>query len=572
MSVLAEFDAIREGLSAPGQPFEFTTAYVKGAHMQVYKSLPPNLSHMIVEAQMFGDRTYIVSGERRWTYAEFLPLCAGLAKELRKCHGVGPGMRVAIAMRNCPEWILGYFATILSGAIAVLVNSRGTPEDMANALEDTECALLLADRRRADALAGRFAGTILTAADDLVFRDANGLAVEIAPAPVEPTDAQWEDPAIIMFTSGTTGRAKGAVLDHVGVASFLIGLRHNGMCHLARAAKKLGMEPMALAAAAPPYSTIATFPFFHMSGATAMVLGAAAIGGKIVMIDRWNPSVALKIIERERINILQGPPSLFWDILACPDFAATDTSSVTSVFSGGQALATNLGAAMLKGFPGAMGGGGFGMTETNGPVCTATGDEYLVNPRAAGRIVPGTEIRIVDDDGRDLPLGEAGEIWVRSPIVMKGYWNNPEANAAAFSDGWFRTGDVGFLDADRFITIVDRKKDVVISKGENIYSVEIEQAFQKVPGMMEVAAFGLPDARLGERLVVAIVPHTGQSLDAEALMDFARANLADYKVPTEIIIKPEPFIRNALGKVDKVLLRKSYQTEKEGKDANVVSG
>lgn len=572
MSVLAEFDAIREGLSAPGQPFEFTTAHVKGAEMQVYKNLPPNLSHMIVQAQMFADRTYIVSGERRWTYAEFLPLCAGLARELRERHGVVPGMRVAIAMRNCPEWILGYFATILSGAIAVLINSRGTPEDMANALDDTECALLLADRRRTDALAGHFAGTILTAADNLVFHDAQGVAVDIAPAPVEPTDAQWEDPAIIMFTSGTTGRAKGAVLDHVGVASFLIGLRHNGMCHLARAAKKLGMEPMALAAAAPPYSTIATFPFFHMSGATAMVLGAAAIGGKIVMIDRWNPSVALKLIERERINILQGPPSLFWDILACPDFATTDTSSVTSVFSGGQALATNLGAAMLNGFPGAMGGGGFGMTETNGPVCTATGDEYLVNPRAAGRIVPGTEIRIVDDNGCDLPLGEAGEIWVRSPLVMKGYWNNPEANAAAFSDGWFRTGDIGFLDADRFITIVDRKKDVVISKGENIYSVEIEQAFQKVPGMMEVAAFGLPDARLGERLVVAIVPHAGHSLDPDSLMEFARTHLADYKVPTEIIVRPEPFVRNALGKVDKVELRKNYQNENEGKDADVVSG
>ncbi len=186
--------------------------------------------------------------------------------------------------------------------------------------------------------------------------------------------------------------------------------------------------------------------------------------------------------------------------------------------------------------------------------------------------MPGTEIRVVGDDGRDLPLGEAGEIWVRSPIVMKGYWNNPAANEAAFSDGWFRTGDVGFLDADRFITIVDRKKDVVISKGENIYSVEIEQAFQKVPGMMEVAAFGLPDARLGERLVVAIVPHEGQSLDADALMAFARANLADYKVPTEIIVKPEPFVRNALGKVDKVVLRKAYQNENEGKDADVVSG
>ncbi|RYH13415.1 MAG: hypothetical protein EON57_02005, partial [Alphaproteobacteria bacterium] len=205
-------------------------------------------------------------------------------------------------------------------------------------------------------------------------------------------------------------------------------------------------------------------------------------------------------------------------------------------------------------------------------ICTATGDEHLANPKAAGRIVPGTEVRVVDDAGRDLPLGEAGEIWVRGPLLMQGYWNNPEANAAAFSDGWFRTGDIGFLDADRFITIVDRKKDVIISKGENIYSAEIERAFQEVPGMMEVAAFGVPDPRLGERLVVAIVPHAGQTLDAGELMAFARANLADYKIPSEILVRPRPFQRNALGKVDKVVLRKSYPTENKGSDADVVSG
>jgi acyl-CoA synthetase (AMP-forming)/AMP-acid ligase II len=540
--------------------------------MQIYKSLPPNLSHLIVQAQMFGDRTYIVSGERRWTYAEFLPRAAGFARVLRERHGAAPGIHVAIAMRNSPEWILGYLATILSGAAAVLVNSRGTPDDMAHALADTDCALLLADARRAEALRGRFGGTILTSDGNGGFRDAGGKPVEIAPAPPEPTDAQWEDPAIIMFTSGTTGRAKGAVLDHIGVATFLLGLRHNGMTHLVRAARRLGMEPEKLAAVAPPYSTIATFPFFHMSGATSMVLGAASIGGKIVMMERWNPAAALKLIEQEKISIVQGPPSVFWDMLACPAFAETDVSSVTSVFSGGQALASNLGAAMLEGFPRAGGGGGFGMTETNGPVCTATGDEYLANPTAAGRIVPGTEIRVVGEDGRDRPLGEAGEIWVRSPLVMKGYWNNPEANAAAFSDGWFRTGDIGFLDADRFVTIVDRKKDVIISSGENIYSAEIERAFQAVPGMMEVAAFGVPDARLGERLVVAIVPHPGNRLDAGELMRFARANLADYKVPSEIIVRPEPFARNALGKVDKVALRTSYQADQQGSDADVVSG
>jgi acyl-CoA synthetase (AMP-forming)/AMP-acid ligase II len=556
---LAEFDAIRSGLSAPGQPFEFMPVRVKGAEMQVYKSLPPNLSHLILQGQMFADRTYLVSGDRRWTYGEFLPLAAGFARVLRERYGAEPGKRVAIAMRNSPEWILGYFAIILSGAIAVLINSRGTADDMAQALEDTDCSLLLADARRAEALIGRFSGKILVSNDEGGFH-----GVTIEPTAPTPTDAQWEDPAIIMFTSGTTGRAKGAVLDHIGVATFLYGLRHNGMCHLVRAANRMGMEPAKLAAVAPPYSTIATFPFFHMSGATSMVLGAASIGGKIVMMERWNPAQALRLIEQEKVSIMQGPPSVFWDLIAAPEFAATDVSSVTSVFSGGQALALNLGEAMLEAFPRAGGGGGFGMTETNGPVCTATGDEYLANPKAAGRIVPGTEIRVVGDDGCDLPLGQAGEILVRSPLVMRGYWNNPEANAAAFQDGWFRTGDVGFVDADRFITIVDRKKDVIISKGENIYSAEIERAFQHVPGMMEVAAFGVPDPRLGERLVVAIVPHPGERLDAEALIDFARANLANYKLPSEIIVRAEPFVRNALGKVDKVLLRKSHPAGKQG--------
>ncbi len=557
--VLAEFDAIRLALSAPGQPFEFERMNVKGADMQVYKRLPANLSHLIVQAQSFGDRTYIVSGDRRWTYAEFLPRAAGFAKVLRERHGAAPGVHIAIAMRNSTEWALAFLAIILSGATAVLINSRGTPDDMAHALALADCTLLLADRRRADALNGRFGGPVLIADGEGGFRD-----VVIEPAPVEPTDAGWEDPVIIMFTSGTTGRAKGAVLDHMGVATFLVGVSHNGMTQLIRAARRLGKEPEELAAAAPPYSTLAIFPFFHMSGATGTVLITALLGGKIVMMDRWDPAQALKLIETERISMIGGPPSLFWDLLACPDFVTTDVSSVTGVVSGGQMLASNLGRAMRDAFPNASVGGGFGMTETNGGVCAAHGEEYLANPRAAGRIVPGTEIRVVDGDGRDLPLGEAGEIWVRSPLLLKGYWNNPEATAASYSDGWFKTGDVGFVDADRYITIVDRKKDVIISSGENIYSAEIERVFQDVPGMMEVAAFGVPDPRLGERLIVAIVPHAGRSIDVGETFAFARANLADYKVPSEIIVHHEPFLHNALGKIDKVALRTSYGARTQG--------
>jgi long-chain acyl-CoA synthetase len=316
---------------------------------------------------------------------------------------------------------------------------------------------------------------------------------------------------------------------------------------------------MQVAAASPQYATFSTWPFFHMSGATSMILGATAVGGKIVMMERWNPGVALSLIPKEKITIVQGAPAVFWDLFAHPDFAKTDLSTVNGAFSGGQVLSTNLLQAMVEHFPNALVGGGYGMTEANGPVTNSTGDEYLVNTKAQGRVVPGTKLRIVSEDGRDQPLGEPGEIWVKSPLVMSGYWNNPEASAKAFSeDGWLRTGDVGFLDADGFITIVDRIKDMIISKSENIYSAEIERAFQEYPGLREVAAYGVPDARMGERLVVAVVPHPGESLDAHEVMAFARANLAGYKVPTEIVVKPEPFIRNATGKVDKVLLRNTH--------------
>src|SRR5262249_25905995 len=248
-----------------------------------------------------------------------------------------------------------------------------------------------------------------------------------------------------------------------------------------------------------------------------------------------------------------------WDLFAHPDFKTTDLSTVTGAFSGGQVLSPNLLQAMVEHFPGAQAGGGYGMTEAHGPGTTSTGAGYLVNTMAQARVVPGTKLRIVGEDGQDQPLGQPGEMWVKSPLVMSGYWNNPDASAAAFSaDGWLRTGDVGFLDADGFITIVDRIKDMIIVMSENIYSAEIERTFQALPGLMEVAAYGAPDPRTDERLVVEIVPHPGVTMDADEVMDFARANLAGYKVPSEIVIRPEPFIRNATGKVDKVVLRKTH--------------
>jgi acyl-CoA synthetase (AMP-forming)/AMP-acid ligase II len=562
MSVLIEIDQIRSYLSAPGQPFELVEQTIEGVPLTVYKNLPSNLSHLIAEAERFGDRTFLVSGERRLSYAETLGQAAALAAWLRDVHGVGLGQRVAIASRNSPEWIIAFLAIQLTGATASLVNSRGTADEIVHAVHDTECGLVIADTKRAEALAGRFAGSVVVADSDGGFRGPDGGSIDLSPAPVEPSAAVHGDPAIIMFTSGTTGRPKGAVLNHRGVGTFLFGMRHNGAAYLAQAAKRMGVEPQALIANMPQMATLAIFPLFHVSGASAMLMGALINGGKIVMVDRWNPAEALWLIARERITMFQGPPSIFWDVLNCPEFAGADVSSVTNIGIGGQATPPHLLELLLKRFPKAAPGGGFGQTETNGAIASGTGAEYLANPKGSGRVLPGTEVRIVDEHGSDLPLGEVGEIWVRSPLNMAGYWNQPEANAAVFADGgWLKTGDVGCLDQDRFITVVDRKKDVVICGGENIYCAELERVFQEFPGVLEVAAFGVADDRLGERVVLAVVPLAGQTLSAEDMLGFGRTRLAGYKIPSEIVFTATPFARNTVGKIDKPALRRGYASQ-----------
>ncbi|HEX4506486.1 MAG TPA: class I adenylate-forming enzyme family protein, partial [Alphaproteobacteria bacterium] len=541
-----------------GQPFELSDQVIEGVPLSVYKNLPPNISHLIVEAARFGDRTFLVNGDQRLSYAETLGRAQALANWLAGKYGAGLGQRVAIASRNSPEWIIAFLAIQLTGATSTLINSRGTAEEIAHALADTDCNLVIADRQRAEAIAGRFAAPVIVAEKDGNFRGADGTVADLTPAPVRPSAVGLDDPAIIMFTSGTTGRPKGAVLSHRGVASFLFGMRHNGATYLAHAAMRMGVEPQALIARMPQMATLAVFPFFHVSGASAMLMGAVINGGKMVMMDRWNPAEALKLVALEKVTMLQGPPSIFWDVIQCPEFATADITSVTNVGIGGQATPPNLLELVLKHFPTASPGGGFGQTETNGSIASGTGAEYLANRQASGRMLPGCEARIVDENGQDLPLGSIGEIWSRSPLNMIGYWNQPEANAAVFKDGWLKTGDIGFLDADRFITIVDRKKDVIIRGGENIYCAELERVFQQFPGVLEVAAFGAPDDRWGERVVLAVVAQPDRTLSAQEMLAFGAEKLAAYKVPAEIVFSAEPFVRNAVGKIDKPLLRRGY--------------
>ncbi len=554
MTVLEEIDQIRAYLSGPGQPFELIEQEVRGEKLPVYRHVPKNLSAIIAQATAFNDRVFMVNGEERITFGQTLAKAAGLAALLKDRYGLSKKDRVAIAMRNSPDWVVAYLAVLLNGATAALINSRGAPDEMLYAIHDVECALLFADQRRADAVMEGYKGPMIVA-EGGVFAD-KGAPLDIRDAAPIVNDCAPDEAALILFTSGTTGRPKGAVLTHLGVATFLFTLRHSGATYLTIAAKRANMQVADLMKMIPQPSTLAVFPFFHVSGASALILTQVMNGGKMVFMDRWDAGQALKLIEAEKITQVTGPPSIYWDLFAHPDFAKTDLSSVSNVGIGGQATPPNLLAELRRTMPRAAPGGGFGMTETNGSISSATGEEYMFNPAASGRIQPGVLVRIMDEAGHELPLGQPGEIQVKSALVTAGYWNKPEATAAAFRDGWLCTGDVGFLDENRFITIVDRKKDMVIRAGENIYCAELERVFAEFPGVLEVSAFGVPDDRLGERVVLAIHPYDGADIEPASVLAFGKTKLADFKIPSEVRVTPEPFPRNVLGKVNKIELRK----------------
>jgi acyl-CoA synthetase (AMP-forming)/AMP-acid ligase II len=558
ISLLTELDEIRSSLSAPGQPFEMVDQPVNGTVLRVYKNLPPNLCHIFIQAQKYSAREFLIEDNRRITFGEALSAAAGLAQKLKSAYAIGADTRAAIAMRNSPEWVLSFLAILLAGGTAVLVNSRGAADEIVHALHSTECSLLIADERRAAAASG-FQGTIITVDEGATcFRD-HGRPLDLAPSALQPSNARLTDPAVIMFTSGTTGRPKGAVLTHLSVGTATFGMQHNGLAVLTRAARKANMEPAKLAAVAPPYVALMIFPLFHVSGTGALLMLALTGGGKLVFMRRWDAERALELIEREQISGLTGPPSIYWDLFASPKFSETDFSSLVTVGVGGQATPPQLIERLRQAFPKASQGGGYGQTETSGAVASGSGEEWILNPHASGRIVPGATIRIVGEKGDDLPVGCAGDILVKGAMVMAGYWNQPEANRAVFADGWLRTGDIGFLDQNRYLTIVDRKKDMIISGGENIYCAELERVFQEYPGVLEVAAFGVADERLGERAILVVVPQPDSAIDLAEMLVFGHARLAAYKIPAEVILTPDPFVRNVVGKIDKAVLRETYR-------------
>ncbi len=546
--------------TAVGQPFELIESRVRGASCRVFRHAPRSLAQLYPAARAHEARVFTVMEGARLTYAQVFTQAAALAAVL-SADGVGRGTHVAIAMRNRPEWLVAFIAITALGAVPVLLNSRGAAAELAYCLNYTRCQHLFADAQCAGLLvqeAGRaqLTGIITGEVPQGLrhWRRFDDLACRAAP-PLPVTACEPEDAALIMFTSGTTGDPKGAVLNHVGLLTALMANQLSGALLGARMAAQLGTDLATLARTAPQPATLLVFPLFHTSGCLSVFLTSLARGGKIVFLPRWDAARALALVAEERITALPAVPTMLWDLLQTHEPERHDTNSLMSLGTGGQALPENLLAAIRTRFPQALLGTGYGMTETNGMISLAVGEEFLSHPGSGGRPLATAEVRIADEMDRELPVGQSGEICVRSAQNMNGYFEQPEANAAIFRDGWLHTGDVGHLDADGFLHIVSRKTDMIISGGENIYCAEVERVLQQHPDVLEAATFGVADARLGERLVAVIVRRNGALVEASALTQFCRARLARYKVPVEWRFDPGPLERNATGKLMKAQVR-----------------
>jgi acyl-CoA synthetase (AMP-forming)/AMP-acid ligase II len=307
----------------------------------------------------------------------------------------------------------------------------------------------------------------------------------------------------------------------------------------------------------PQQAVLLVYPLFHISGLGAAFLSPLFAGSKVVIMRRWDAQEAVRLIEAEKITMFAAVPTMLWDVLHRAKAGAADLTSLRNVASGGQALPVNLLDEIRQVFPHAVLGTGYGMTEASGSLAQAVGEDFIRNRASAGRVLPLAQVRVVAPDGAVMPTGQSGEIQLKGAMVMAGYWNRPEETAAAFTaDGWLKTGDVGYIDDEGYIFIVDRVKDMVISGGENIYCAEVERVLGEMPGVGECAAFGIPDERLGE-LLVAVV--RGEGLGEQAVKDWVGERLARYKAPGRVAIITEPLPRNDVGKVNKAALRAAWQ-------------
>jgi acyl-CoA synthetase (AMP-forming)/AMP-acid ligase II len=546
-------------LCAPGQRFEMDTVSIRGVPTRVWKNAPPDLRWLIEASRSHGERLAAILDDDRVSFDAQYRAVSHLAHAL-VARGIGKGDRVATAMRNLPEWIVSFFAITSLGAIAVPLNAWWTGPELEYGLKDSGVKLLIVDGPRWERVAPfrdrlKDLESVIVARGDgpetletIIGRPSEWSALSDSPLP--DIELHTDDPATIFYTSGTTGAPKGALGTHRNLVTNILSGGYNAARGFLRRGE-MPPEP-------EPKVLLTVIPLFHVTACSATLMGAVAAGHTLIFMRKWDAVDAMKIIERERVNMTGGVPTIAWQLLEHPDRANYDLSSLESIAYGGAPSAPELVRRIFEEF-GALPANGWGMTETMATVTGHSAEDYLHRPDSAGPAVPVADLQIRADDGKTLlPPDIVGELWARGPMIVPGYWNKPEATAETFVDGWVRTGDLARLDEEGFLFIVDRAKDMVIRGGENIYSVEVENALYEHPAVTDAALVGIPHRTLGEEPAAVVHLPPGEAASEDELKAWVRERLAPFKVPVRIIFVAETLPRNANGKILKRELKSLF--------------
>ena len=556
-----DYQAAWAQLTAPGADFEVITSNVRGVDIRTYAKAPGSLRDLWLSTTAYAERDYLIYNDERLTYGQTHQRVAALAQWLID-SGVQPGDRVAIAMRNYPEWMQAYWAITAVGAAVVGMNAWWIGPEMLYALEDSTPKVIILDKERLDQLGEHRAQVSDMQMVGVRFTEPEqGVTpweeIVTAEATLPILDIDTDSDACIFYTSGTTGRPKGAQLTHRGCVSNVWSLMFAAGLQRLLALQK----GLVNADDAPPIGcSLITTPLCHVTANNCAAQGATLGGGKLVHMYKWDAGQALQLIEREKISSVSGVPVMAREIISHPDFASTDTSSLMTLGGGGAQLQPDLVGKIDQKVATARPNTGYGMTETCGIITSISGDHFVDKPASCGPAMPVYETKIANpESGMEMPAGEPGELWVRGGHVIRGYLNREEATAETIVDGWLRTGDMARKDNDGFLYIVDRIKDMVLRGGENIFCAEVESAIFNHEDVAECTVFGVPDDRLGEEVGIAVFLKTGAKANADTLREHCASQLAKFKVPRYFWFVEAALPRNASGKFLKRELRDSLE-------------
>jgi long-chain acyl-CoA synthetase len=553
---------IQTGLVSIGQVFELETVSVHGNPLRVFKNAPRTLRDVWQTAAKRGDIPYLIFDDVVTTFSQADKQVQSLAAWLQS-QGIQQGDRVAVGMRNYPEWVIAYWATQSIGAVLVSLNAWWVADELKYALTDSGARAVVIDGERQDRLSDALLdelGIDIAVVTRGESRAGWAIWEEVTTNShpvVRDVQIETDDIATILYTSGTTGFPKGAAGTH---RNYITNM-WNGLLGVAIGARMAGVVPSS--APKPQSVALSTFPFFHIAGLCGM--NANTNNGVCIITQyKWDATDALRLVEKYKVNSLGGVPTVVRSFLEHPDFGKYDLSSIVAISQGGAPVPPDSVSTIEKEFAGKVGAAnGYGLTETTAAVIGNSGAAYFAKKDSVGLPYVGTDIRVVNEDGDDLPIGSIGEVLIYGPNNVQGYWNKPEETAKAFTNGWFHSGDAGFVDEDGFVYIVDRIKDMVLRGGENVYCVEVETVLFEHEAVRDCAVIGLPHDKLGEEVAAVLVAADGfGSDDDEEILAFLASRLASFKVPSKVFWHHEELPRNATGKVLKKDLRDKYADQK----------